>query len=369
MFLRAVCGLVLVCILVAGLWPFHAPRNEVTWLSQRSGVLFGKYGSIVSAGEFKSDPRRDGSCSLEIWLEPKGVHSSGTILAFYQPERQFVPLVLRQSLGDLEILRASQDEAGNTRKFKTYVDDIFSQHKLVLVVINSNQSSTTVFLDGVFVKKFDNSKFSSQALTGRLIIGNSPVTTDEWSGQVRGLAVYDRTLTADQVSRHFASWKNSAYPDPVQSEGAVALFPFNEGHGDVVHNLVDSATDLIIPNRFFLLHGQFLERPWDEYRPDWNYWKDVGVNVAGFIPFGFFFYAFFSRLRGASHPVAITIALGFAVSLIIEVLQAFLPTRDSGMTDLITNTLGTAIGVMVFRPKALQAVLAMTRPRAVAANV
>ena len=128
--------------------------------------------------------------------------------------------------------------------------------------------------------------------------------------------------------------------------------------GNVVRNEVDSSTNLLIPERFFVLHPEFLERPWDEYRPGWSYWKNIAINVVGFIPLGFFFYAYFSQIRKCEHSAAFTIVLGFAVSLTIEVLQAFLPTRDSGMTDLITNTFGTAVGVMAFRLKAVQAVLA-----------
>jgi VanZ family protein len=346
MLLRAVCALVLLCILVAGLWPFHAPRNEVRWLSANGGIVFGKYGSVVSAGSFKPDPQRsDSSWSLEIWLEPKQVHASGTILAFYQPERHVAPFALRQSLGDLELLRAGQKKLGQSGK--TYVDDMFSHQKPVLVAITSGSYGTTVFADGEPARKFENLKVSSRDLTGRLIIGNSPVTTDEWSGQLKGLAIYDRQLTADEVSQHLASWTNSAQPEVTKSGDVVACYLFNEGAGRIVHNQVNSATDLLIPERFFALHAQFLERPWDEYRPDWNYWKDVGINVAGFLPLGFFFCAYFSQLSKIQHPAALTIALGFAVSLTIEVLQAFLPTRDSGMTDLITNTLGTALGAMV----------------------
>jgi hypothetical protein len=357
MFLRAICAFVLSGILVAGLWPFHAPRNEVRWLGYGSGLFFGKYGSIVSASSFKAGPlAADSSCSLEIWLEPRRVQSSGTILAFYRPESRSIPFALRQSLGDLTIERPSQDQA-RPEKITVYVNDVFSRQKPVLVTISSNPAGTTVYADGAFVKKLVNPRLASKDFTGQLVVGNSPVTTDEWSGQVQGLAIYGHELTADEVSQHYATWTKGERRD-LAGQSAAALYLFNELRGNVVHNQVDSATDLLIPERFFVLREQFLERPWDEFHQDWNYWKDVGINIAGFIPLGFVFFAYFSLVRKTQHPAAITIALGFAVSLTIEVLQAFLPTRDSGMTDLITNTLGTAVGVMVFRSGAVQAVLA-----------
>jgi VanZ family protein len=44
----------------------------------------------------------------------------------------------------------------------------------------------------------------------------------------------------------------------------------------------------------------------------------------------------------------ITVLLGFVFSLAIELLQVYLPTRDSSLLDLICNVVGTLIGVIIF---------------------
>jgi hypothetical protein len=95
--LRAICACVLLGILVAGLWPFHAPRNEVSWLNEGDGLLFGKRGSIVSASPFEANgARADGSCSLEIWLEPSrlDLDAGGMILAFQLAGQQVRPVCI-----------------------------------------------------------------------------------------------------------------------------------------------------------------------------------------------------------------------------------------------------------------------------------
>src|ERR1700690_246433 len=84
--LRAICACVLFGILVAGLWPFHPPKNEVRWLSAGNGLLFGKHGSVVSAKPIAAKAARtDKYCSLEIWLKPRQPGSEGPVLAFYWP--------------------------------------------------------------------------------------------------------------------------------------------------------------------------------------------------------------------------------------------------------------------------------------------
>jgi VanZ family protein len=271
-------------------------------------------------------------------------------------ERQVTTFALRQLRGGLVLVCEGQGTSG--KKTEIYLGDVLSGQKPLLVTITSGEAGTAAYANGRLVKKVANFAISNQDLTGQFVIGNAPTTAYSWSGQLKGLVIYNRELSAAEVSQGSLDWTKGSDPDSAKHGDVVARYLFDEGHGNVVRNEVDSSTNLLIPEHFFVLHPEFLERPWDEYHPGWRYWKNIAVNVVGFIPLGFFFYAYLSQVRQAKHSAALTITLGFAVSLTIEVLQAFLPTRDSGMTDLITNTFGTAIGVMTFRHKAVQAVLA-----------
>ena len=88
------------------------------------------------------------------------------------------------------------------------------------------------------------------------------------------------------------------------------------------------------------------------------YWTDVLVNISGFVPVGFFLLNYLSLIQQIKRPAATVILIGFFLSLTIEILQWFLPTRDSDMTDLISNTFGTAIGVSLYRCPGVQGIWA-----------
>jgi len=344
--LGGVCGLVLCGILTAGLWPFHVPRNDVAWLPEGNGLAFGPHGSIVSAGAFESrNTSVDATCSIELWVRSAMDGGSGAILAFYQPSDFSVPLALRQSLSDLRVEVGRQD-GGHSH---VYLPRVFLSQTPLFITITSGQQGTTAYVDGREFERFATYHIRQEDLSGKLVVGNTPSGTHEWSGRLLALAVYNQELSPGEVFEHYEKWTMHKVSDLKESGHTVAVYAFNEGTGSVAHNQVDPGTDLLIPSKFFVVHEKFLTWPWNEFYPGRSYVKNVAVNIGGFIPLGFFFCAYLSAVRMTSRPALVTIIVGFVVSLTIEVLQSFLPTRDSGLTDVITNTVGTVVGTMLYQ--------------------
>jgi hypothetical protein len=344
--LGILCAGVLIGILTAGLWPFHAPKNDVSWLNDGDGIRFGRHGLILNSAGASSPILKAGtSCSVEVWLQPD-FDIGGTVLAFYSPTNRIVTFSMQQSLDDLLLRRVTLYRQRQVRT-KWYIGHVLRKNKQVIVTVTSGSRGTTVYVNGALAGRSARFGLSSQDLTGQPVVGNNPLVDNGWQGQLRGLAIYNRELTPAEVSQHYDAWTTNRQAT-IKDEGPAALYLCNEGTGNVVHNQMNSGNNLQIPERYFVLHAPFLELPWDEFQPSWGYGKDVLINIGGFIPLGFSFCAYFSSVRRLKRAVLTTIVLGGVVSLAIEVLQAFLPTRDSGMTDIITNTLGTCIGALLF---------------------
>jgi VanZ family protein len=350
-----ICVLVLVGILVAGLAPFERPRNTVTWLGNQNGVRFGRQGTIWSAGEFVvADAQGEASCSLEIWLQPDSASASSTLLAFYTPQDP-LQFLLQQYHGLLILSRQIVGDQNRTQIIGT--DGVFRRLEPVFITITSGAEQSAMYVDGNLARSFPGIRVGKQC-AGQLVLGTSPIGKSGWPGQLKGLALYQQELAPTEVFRHYQSWTTQGRPELSGNERAIGVYLFHERTGNVVHNDVRSGIDLYIPKRFTLLHQLFLEPFWKEFRPSPSYWKDILVNIVGFIPLGFFFCAYWSSVRPIKHARWTTVVLGFAVSLTIEVLQSRLPTRDSGTTDLITNTFGTFLGVRLYAWKTARALLA-----------
>ena len=81
------------------------------------------------------------------------------------------------------------------------------------------------------------------------------------------------------------------------------------------------------------------------------------MNIAGFVPLGLILCAYLAWTRNRWKAILIsTLACGI-LSFTIELLQYYIPGRFSGMTDIITNTLGAALGAVLVETSVVRHVL------------
>jgi VanZ family protein len=346
-------SLVILCVLVmgitlsAGLWPFsfHA-KNQVWWKPEQRGLYFGDTGMVISNGTFRGMPT-DAGLSIELWIEPELAWDSSTILSFYEPD--IAPRMrVRQSGDDLVFASSRGPEENRKKQRSVFVDHAFRRGEKTLVTLTSSNEVLGVYVDGVLKKSVRNMKMQGADFAGTLIVANAPYANSSWKGTFRGLAFYDRALRPDEINEDYDLWQHNRELIARKTAPAYALYLFNEQSGERLHNAGKAGPDLVIPKNYFIFRPGFLVPFWKEYRPTREYAKDLAINVVGLVPLGFCFSALFARFNGRKRSLLYTTLLGFCVSLTIEVLQAFMPTRYSGTTDLITNTSGAALGAWLY---------------------
>ena len=347
--LALLCFLTILGILFCTLWPFDPfPPNRVSWLQQTNGIRVGQRGVVLSQQAFAQ--AGGDSCSIELWIRPANTESVSTVLNIYSPGNPWQFLVRQYHTG----LIMSHDipvPLHKPRRLKIDIDDGLQRDQLTLITITSGPSGTRVYFDSKLKKAFPRFQIPLANLSGQLVLGSSTVLPDAWSGEVHGLALYSRELDSEEVVENYVLWTQGNYDKLARGDSKTAAYTFSEREGNIVHSLGPTPRDLVIPKIYRVPHHSFLTPPWMEFDPSWDYLWDVLRNVAGFMPLGFLLCALFqrsSRFRAAA--LYATLCGGF-LSLSIETLQAYIPQRGSGMTDIITNTLGTALGALLVQSK------------------
>jgi hypothetical protein len=161
----------------------------------------------------------------------------------------------------------------------------------------------------------------------------------DWRGRLWSITVFDRVLTLEDLM--------GSSPGP-GTPGALLSYVFTPGTSDTVRDQGRApVADLIIPKKALGPRREMLESAIDYWRGP-VYITDVFLNVIVFVPLGFLTYIVLRRrMMGFLIPFLLACTAMFLCSLSIEIAQHFLPTRNSSMMDVVSNSLGGVIGAIL----------------------
>ncbi len=356
--LGTICLGVIVIILFAGLWPHELNfENQVALLKDGNGVHFSGRGILYSLPLSIRRPLHINSTDKALTIEmavqaDKEWKSSLPFILAIDDGQPCERLIIGQWINHLIIKnrRKACFQSGDYAELD--LDNSLIVGKLQFITITSGSEGTALYLNGSLVKKKTNLSLlrPGEMLSGRLVLGNSSAGNQSWAGTVSALALYDTTLSSEEVLRDYESWRDSRSISPRKNDLPFVDYRFDELTGPVVKDHSGQGNDLLIPEHFSPPHHRMLTLPWDDFHVSGAYARDIAINILGFIPFGFYI-AWYLSVRGVPglRVIILVMLLGAGISLFIEVAQAYLPDRYSQLTDVITNTFGTAIGIYLWR--------------------
>jgi len=303
---------------------------------------FDAYGQAYSTHSWRlneSSVTGDLSFTIEFWLQAADArHPQESAFFSIYGDSSDNDLSITQSRSDL-LLGAYFRSHNGTQKGQLRFYNVCGGSHPVFVTITSSQEGTILYQDAKQQARYP---AAPVRYMGRVMLGHEPDENSPWTGDILGLAVYDHAITAGEIEQHYGIWRSQR---PWLLQSARALYPLDERSGNVVHNRAGPAPDLIIPANFKPLNLTVLAVP----HPFRFHRIDTVVNVLGFMPLGFLLCAYLEDGKHYSRKKAFVgaIILGAVTSLSIELLQVFLPSRDSSLLDVLNNIAGTTLGAFV----------------------
>jgi len=206
--------------------------------------------------------------------------------------------------------------------------------------LKSSKGNTELFVDGEPIRNFEKFKLNIPTQSpvkdegSRLILGNSVTRENSWQGTLHKLVFY----ATDSLDGNGTTKPTT-----------LIQYHFDEQEGRTVYDHSGFDNHLYLPATPPILERRFLISEFDKTTISSESTIDVILNFFGFVPLGLVMMVY---LRSAKKPlflcVLFTIVSGFTLSLLIEYSQSWMPERSSSLRDLILNTSGTFLGILLY---------------------
>jgi glycopeptide antibiotics resistance protein len=344
------------------LWPFSftffPKKNHVKWRDGASGLHFIGEGQVISSSSQKAFYENLVSAkgfSLEVWLVPENNNQRGPArIVSYSLDTNYRNFTLGQEGSDLIMRLRTENTNLNGTEPRLIVEDVFSNPKPIHIVVSYNFKEQSVFVNGIIrtTSIIPGGNFKNWDPEYPLILGNEGTGDRPWLGEISYLAIYNRSLYAQEVRKSYSEVQhiisgNFEMLDP--KEGLLARYLFNEKRGNIVTNsgsLIDSL-NLNIPEKIQTKIKPFLRFSLNPL-PRWGSgpFYEILLNVLLFMPLGYLLHANIENyIDGNLQTIFITMILGGAITLSAEIVQYFIESRDSSSVDVIANCIGTLLGI------------------------
>jgi len=328
--------------------------NSAGWIEDQAGIRFTKYGMAYTdliAGKTRGEPSESEDLSVEIALKQEKPQNDGFKFIFVVHDGRDSNQLLMAQWRSWIILMNGDDYAHKRRTGRLALDTARLPAGPLFLTVTTGSHGTKLYSGGSLVRE---KKDLTLRLPGngeaRLLVGNSVYGKHSWVGDLYGLAFYRSTLTRQDSATHFSRWAKERNFAFAKADKPFMLFLFDERQGRWAFDHSGGNRSLNMPEKMIPLARKPLVPPWQGFKPTRAYMIDLIVNFLGFIPFGFLVSASLHNGGGKfrKHGALIAVGLCLAVSLFIEIVQAWLPSRNSSLSDLMLNSFGGWIGARLY---------------------
>jgi VanZ family protein len=367
--------IIYVCIMgVFLLWPFDfvlSFKNNARWIDNSNGIEFLERGQAISnslSHAFYDRLIKGSGLTIALWLQTEDLRQFGPArILSYSIDPSLRNFTVGQSRDKLVFrLRTTKTSLNGTNPH-LIVDDVFNYKGIQHMVIMYDFMKQQVYINGELKAQSEVLKgdFSNWDPSCILAIGNEVTGDRPWKGKIYYAAIFNRPLTEQEIRQSYLSgpWHKTNTGLPVlrrkentkhiasKEGGPVVRYLFDEGKGTVIHDsgLISKPVNLFMPEYIRHKIKPFLGVSMD-YLQSRSGFSDLIINILIFIPLGILIHGMLRSRFGITLKMSLAVLLaGTLFSLGIESIQHFSVTRNSSLIDVSTNTIGTVLGIVMYR--------------------